>query len=104
MPEVKGKPGPMDWISFVARRKLNIQAWVEYHRFKVYKDVQDWCEKNGVEAPQKREVASCLPKGKKKPKDASKDENPSEGHTEVLVEMVSKKSQANKKKGRKKRT
>lgn len=66
MPQVKGEPSKMDWKSYVARRRLDVSAWITARGFKSYSEIQAWCKAHDLEAPLLREVKAHLPRVMKK--------------------------------------
>lgn len=51
MAQIKRKQTKVDWGTFVARRRLNLQEWAKNNRIFSYADVVKWCEKQNIETP-----------------------------------------------------
>ena len=61
------KPVPVLWTYYVKRRKLVLAKWLNAKGIKTKKDLQNWCAKNFVQEPEKKDdVWKLFIKPKKK--------------------------------------
>lgn len=46
-----------NWSTFIARRRLNIPAWLEKNKIESYKELLEKCAEMGIEPPSKSSVS-----------------------------------------------
>lgn len=103
MPQVMGKPGKMDWKSFVGRRRLNVGDWIVANRFNTYKDLTAYCEAKHIEAPPLRAVKQHFVSARPKTQSPMDQEHKAKKAEEKVVEEKKvEEPKSTKRRGRKK--